>query len=41
MNYFSDYEQKQLPDRKFMFSFIDTLRFDEMKAMVKGARKGL
>ena len=41
INYFSDYGQKQLPDRKFMFSIIGTLRFDEVKVMIKGARKGL
>ena len=39
MNYFPDYEQKQLTDREFMFSIIGTLRFDELKAMVEGARK--
>ena len=41
INYFSDYGQKQLPDRKFMFSIIGTLRFVEVKVMIKGARKGL
>ena len=39
MTYFPDYEQKQLTDREFMFSIIGTLRFDELKAMVEGARK--
>ena len=39
MSYFPDYEQKQLPDRKFMFSILGTLRPDELKAMVEGARK--
>ena len=39
MSYFPDYEQKQLPDRKFMFSILGTLRPDELKVMVEGARK--
>ena len=39
MIYFSDYEQKHIPDRKFMCSIIDTLRYDELKTMIKGARK--
>ena len=39
MNYFPDYSQKQLPDRKFMYLILATLRFDEQKGMIYGARK--
>ena len=39
MSYFQDYEQKQLPDRRFMFSILGTLRPDELKVMVEGVRK--
>ena len=39
MNYFPDYSQKQLPDRKFMYLILATLRFDELKGMIDGARK--
>ena len=39
MSYFPDYEQKQLPDRNFMFLIFGTLRHDELKAMVEGTRK--
>ena len=37
--YFPDYEQKQIPDRKLMYSIIGTLRYDELKSMIVGARK--
>ena len=39
MNYFPDYSQKQLPDRKFMYLILATIRFDELKGMIDGARK--
>ena len=41
MSNFLDYEQKQLPDRKFMLSIIGTLIPDELKAMVEGERKSI
>ena len=39
MIYFPDYDHKQLPDRRFMYSILATLRYDELKGMVDGARK--
>ena len=39
MEYFSDYGPKQLPDRRFMYSILATLRYNELKEMVDGARK--
>ena len=39
MDYFPDYDQKQLPDRRFMYSILATFRYDELNGMVNGARK--
>ena len=39
MEYFPDYDLKQLPDRRFMYSILATLRYNELKEMVDGARK--
>ena len=38
MLYFPDYGDKQYPDRKFMYSILGTLRFEQLKTMVEGAR---
>ena len=35
---FSRYGDKQYPDRKFMYSILVTLRFEQLKTMVEGAR---
>ena len=37
--YFADYSQKQQPYRKFMYSILATLCFNELKGMVEGARR--
>ena len=36
--YFPDYNDKQKPDRKYMFLLIATLRYDEVKMMLANAR---
>ena len=38
MLYFPDYGDKQYPDRKFMYSILGTIRFEQLKTMVEGAR---
>ena len=37
--YFPDISPKELPDRRFMYSILTTLRFEQVKAMIEGARK--
>ena len=39
MIYFPNYDHKQLPDRRFMYSILATLRYDELKGMFDGTRK--
>ena len=39
IEYFPDYSSKQLPDRRFMYSILATLRYNELKKKVDGARK--
>ena len=39
MEYFPNINDAQLPDRRYMFGVLSTLRFDELNNMVQGARK--
>ena len=39
MQYFPHYKANQLPSRKFMFNILATFRFEEIKNMIKNARK--
>ena len=37
--YFPDYKENQLPDRRFMFAILATFRFDQLDNMIKNANK--
>ena len=37
--YFLDYKENQLPDRRFMFAILVTFRFDQLDNMIKNANK--
>ena len=39
MKYFPNLEDNELPDRNFMWTILSTLREDEVKKLVKDARK--
>ena len=39
MIYFPDYSEMQTPDRDYMFSVLATTRYEELKRIVKNARK--
>ena len=38
-NYFPDYEADQLPERRFILGILSTLRSDELRQLIKDARK--
>ena len=39
MIYFSDYSERQTPDRDYMFSALVTTRYEELKRIVENALK--
>ena len=39
MKYFPDIQEKELPDREFMWTILSTLREDAVKKLIEDARK--
>ena len=39
MKYFPDIQEKELPDREFMWIILSTLREDAVKKLIEDARK--